>query len=126
VVSFHALLVKLTATAVTHAQIDFPQYYDPIQKYGPEECITSLQTAVGVIDALLDVSDPVPAILKGLFGLNELEDDDFADVIASPLGELSNTVSADSRILAGAELEPQGQHNGFRRLLLGPHCRQRG
>jgi hypothetical protein len=72
--------------AVTHAQIDFPQYYDPIQKYGPEECITALQTAVGTIDALLDMSEPVPSIVKGLFGLRELEDDDFASTISASLG----------------------------------------
>lgn len=72
---------------MTHAQINFPQYFDPIQEYGPVDCISALQSAVKTIDTLLDLPGPVPTFVKGMFGLEALKDDaDFADVISSPLG----------------------------------------
>lgn len=75
-------------SAVTHAQVNFPEYHDPIQQYGPEDCISALQSAVKTIDTLLDLPHPVPSVLKGMFGLEHLKDDaDFAEVISSPLGE---------------------------------------
>ena len=74
--------------AVTHAQINFPQYHDPIQKYAPAECIATLQSAIKTIDSLLDLPEPVPTALKTLFGLGELKDNsDFADVLISPTGK---------------------------------------
>ncbi|AAW43974.1 conserved hypothetical protein [Cryptococcus deneoformans JEC21] len=78
----------IASSAVTHAQIDFPQYYDPIQEYGPPECISTLRRAIIFIDNILDHprATGFPQLLKGLFGLGALEDDDFADVISSPLG----------------------------------------
>ncbi|RSH95203.1 hypothetical protein EHS25_000289 [Saitozyma podzolica] len=76
----------IASSAVTHAQVVFPQYYDPIQTYGPEDCISEIQSAVIAIDAVLDMPTPISTILKGLFGLQELEHDDFADVVGSPLG----------------------------------------
>lgn len=78
----------IASSAVTHAQIDFPQYYDPIQEYGPPACISTLQRAIIFIDNMLDHprATGFPQLLKGLFGLGALEDDDFADVISSPLG----------------------------------------
>jgi hypothetical protein len=39
-----------------------------------------------LIDTILDSPGPLPGLLKGLFGLAELEDDDFAEVLQSPLG----------------------------------------
>lgn len=85
--SGHPLILTNHHTAVTHAQINFPQYFDPIQQYAPQECIAAIQSSVSVIDKVLDLPQPAPRLLKGLFGLSELEDDDFADVLQSPLGE---------------------------------------
>ncbi|KAK1922604.1 serine carboxypeptidase S28-domain-containing protein [Papiliotrema laurentii] len=77
----------IASSAVTHAQVNFPEYHDPIQQYGPEDCISALQSAVKTIDTLLDLPHPVPSVLKGMFGLEHLKDDaDFAEVISSPLG----------------------------------------
>lgn len=73
--------------AVTHAQVNFPQYFDPIQEYAPQDCIAAIRSSVKAIDSILDMPGPLPGLLKGLFGLAMLEDDDFADVIQSPLGE---------------------------------------
>jgi hypothetical protein len=73
--------------AVTHAQVNFPQYHDAVIKYGPEKCIDTLLSAVETIDKLLDLPEPVPSFLKGLFGLEGLSDNaDFGDIISSPLG----------------------------------------
>jgi hypothetical protein len=49
--------------------------------------MAAIRSSVKAIDGILDMPGPLPGLLKGLFGLAELEDDDFADVIQSPLGE---------------------------------------
>ncbi|OCF35690.1 serine carboxypeptidase [Kwoniella heveanensis BCC8398] len=83
----HLVWGAIASSAVTHAQINFPEYYDPIQRYAPEECITTLQQAILIIDSLLNHPEPIPTLLKGVFGLSELAgNDDFADVIQAPLG----------------------------------------
>ncbi|WVW79480.1 hypothetical protein I302_101449 [Kwoniella bestiolae CBS 10118] len=83
----HLVWGAIASSAVTHAQINFPQYYGPIQQYAPEGCIDTLQTAIELIDHLLDQPEPIPRYLKGLFGLEELVgNEDFADVISGPLG----------------------------------------
>jgi hypothetical protein len=44
-------------------------------------------SAVETIDKLLDLPEPVPSFVKGLFGLEGLSDHaDFGDIISSPLG----------------------------------------
>ncbi|KAL7421306.1 Serine carboxypeptidase S28 [Cryptotrichosporon argae] len=76
----------IASSAVTHAQIDFPQYYDPIQSYGPPACIAALQSAIKTVDAVLALPGPAARALKALFGLAELGNADFGDVLSSPLG----------------------------------------
>jgi len=77
-------------SAVTHAQIEFHEYYDVIQQYAPEECINALQSAIKTIDTLLDLPEPIPGALKTLFGLGQLADKaDFARTIEAPLGKSS-------------------------------------
>ena len=67
--------------------MNFPQYHDPIIKYGPEKCIDTLLSAIESIDKLLDLPEPVPSLVKGVFGLEGLSDNaDFGEVISSPLG----------------------------------------
>lgn len=62
------------------------EYYDPIQTYAEPTCIVTLQGAIRAIDLLLEMPHPVPSLLKGLFGLGGLENDDFGSVLQSPLG----------------------------------------
>ncbi|WVN88054.1 uncharacterized protein L203_103253 [Cryptococcus depauperatus CBS 7841] len=81
----HLVWGAIASSAVVHAQINFPQYFDPIQQYGPSDCINTLQRAIEFIDNMLDRPGPWPKIFKGFFGLDVLEDEDFADVISSPL-----------------------------------------
>ncbi|KAK8843963.1 hypothetical protein IAR55_006755 [Kwoniella newhampshirensis] len=77
----------IASSAVTHAQVDFPQYFDPVQRYGPEECISALRSTIKAIDVILDMPAPLPTLLKSLFGLEQLEDNtDFADVLVTPTG----------------------------------------
>jgi hypothetical protein len=104
--------------AVTHAQVNFPQYYDPIQEYGPEDCISALQSSIKVIDLILDLPEPAPTLLKGLFGLEELKSHaDFADVISSPLGKRPaspmDTLAELAGFWQGKNWDPAVGSNGF-------------
>ncbi|BEJ15770.1 hypothetical protein CspHIS471_0503750 [Cutaneotrichosporon sp. HIS471] len=76
----------IASSAVTHAQINMAEYFDPIQKYADQTCIATLQGAIRAIDALLELPHPVPTLLKGLFGVAGLENDDFGGVLQYPLG----------------------------------------
>ncbi|TVY92702.1 putative extracellular serine carboxypeptidase [Lachnellula willkommii] len=67
---------------------EYPEWYDPIQKFGPQDCISSINGIIAKIDSLV-ASNNTAAIqeLKGLFGLEDLEDiRDFAMTIAFPIG----------------------------------------
>lgn len=60
--------------------------YDPIQKFGPSDCISSINAIVAKIDSIVDANN-TKAIndLKAIFGLESLEDiRDFAMTIAFP------------------------------------------
>ncbi|TVY16508.1 putative extracellular serine carboxypeptidase [Lachnellula arida] len=67
---------------------EYPEWYDPIQKFGPQDCISRINGIVAKIDSLV-ASNNTAAIqeLKGLFGLENLQDiRDFAMTIAFPIG----------------------------------------
>jgi len=60
--------------------------YEPIQKFGPQDCISSVNGIIAKIDQLVD-SHNTEAIqeLKTIFGLQDLKDiRDFAQTIAWP------------------------------------------
>lgn len=101
------------------------EYFDPIQKYADQKCIATLQGAIRAIDALLDLPHPVPTLLKGLFGVAELENDDFGNLLQSPLGSLGGG-PADGRVLAGTELGPGGQQHRLGGVLRRAHERWEG
>lgn len=82
----HLVWGAIASSAVTHAQVEFHEYFDPIQQYGDPECISTLQQAVEAIDVILDLPGPAAGILKGMFGLQGLADDDFGDVLQMPIG----------------------------------------
>ena len=44
----------IASSAPVHPKIEFPQYFDAIQEYGLEECVSALQSAIMAIDELLD------------------------------------------------------------------------
>lgn len=103
---------KLTS-AVTHAQINMAEYYDPIQKYGDDKCISTLQVAIKAIDALLEMPHPIPQMVKGLFNLTELENDDFGSVLQSPLGKLTWPSELTSGYWQAQNWDPAVSTEGF-------------
>lgn len=64
---------------------DYPRY-NPIQKFGPQDCIGRLNAIVEKIDQLIAANNTAAIQqLKGLFGLQEVEDiRDFVYTIAFP------------------------------------------
>ncbi|KAI1816653.1 peptidase S28 [Poronia punctata] len=87
--TFHG---SISSSGVIHGQLEYPQWYDPIQKLAPQDCVGSINDIIDNIDILLLLSsdrDRVAAIreLKEIFGLGKLKDlRDFAQTIAFPLG----------------------------------------
>ncbi|KAI0116341.1 peptidase S28 [Nemania sp. FL0031] len=78
----------VSSSGVIHGQVEYPQWYDPIQKFGPQDCVASINDIIDKMDAVV-LSNNQPAIreLKSIFGLSALEDiRDFAQTIAFPLG----------------------------------------
>jgi hypothetical protein len=66
---------------VTHASLSNWEYYDIIRTAADPICISHLQYATVVIDALLGVPY-VKGYVKSLFGLQDLaHDDDFVSVL---------------------------------------------
>lgn len=58
-----------------------------MQKFGPQDCIGSINGIVDKIDHVFETCDePVIKHMKSIFGLGSLDDADFAATIAFPLG----------------------------------------
>lgn len=84
----------IASSAVTHAQVNFPEYFDAIRQAAPAKCMRTLEAAVEAIDeALTAPTGTWKRVVKRLFGLEGLQDDgDFAEVRAerrrgSPVGK---------------------------------------
>ena len=78
----------IASSAVIHAVLAYPEWYAPIQKYAPQDCVASINDIIDKFDALVSANN-VEAIneFKGIFGLEDLTDNrDFAMTIAFPLG----------------------------------------
>jgi hypothetical protein len=62
--------------------------YDPVQKYGPQDCIARINNIVDKTDALIAANNTAAIDqLKDLFGLQELADlRDFVYTMALPVG----------------------------------------
>ncbi|KAG8970253.1 hypothetical protein FRC03_010443 [Tulasnella sp. 419] len=81
----------IASSAVTHAAIDYSDYFEVIRRTNNQTCVGHIESAIKAIDRILDtpfMSKP----LKTLFGLAELQhDDDFASVLTYPLGAVQAT-----------------------------------
>lgn len=78
----------IASSGVIHAQVNYPQWYSPIQLLAPQDCVASINNIVDKIDSLVD-SQQEDAIekLKDIFGLSALTDiRDFAQTISFPIG----------------------------------------
>lgn len=78
----------IAASGVIQVSVEYPVWYDPIQKYGPADCVSSINAIVDKFDSLVAANNTAAIQeFKALFGLESLTDNrDFAKTIAYPLG----------------------------------------
>jgi hypothetical protein len=78
----------IASSGTIHAQKEYPEWYTPVQKYGPQDCISRINAIVDKIDYLIETKqEEAVQQLKEIFGLGALNDlRDFAMTIAFPLG----------------------------------------
>ena len=78
----------IASSAVIHAQVEYPEWYKPIQLLAPQDCVASINDIVDKMDSLVDAkNDAALEELKSIFGLEALTDiRDFAQSIAFPIG----------------------------------------
>ncbi|EGC49684.1 extracelular serine carboxypeptidase [Histoplasma capsulatum var. duboisii H88] len=75
----------ISSSGVTKAIYDYWEYFEPVRKYGPPECVSTTQKFVDMVDAIIiGLGDPKKTRrLKSFFGLEGLtHNDDFANVLA--------------------------------------------
>lgn len=74
----------IAASAPIKVSVGYPEWYNPIQKYAPQDCVTRINNIVDKFDSLITKNN-TKAIneFKALFGLESLTDNrDFAAAIA--------------------------------------------
>ncbi|KAJ3571167.1 hypothetical protein NPX13_g5479 [Xylaria arbuscula] len=87
----------IASSAPIHVVIGYPEWYNPIQKYAPQDCVNRINNIIDKFDALVAKNNRVAIKqFKALFGLEVLTDHrDFASAIVDPIGNpgfyLSNT-----------------------------------
>lgn len=76
------------SSATTQALLDYPQWYNPIMKYAPSDCVSRIIDIIDKMDALVASNNTIAIQqFKSLFGLGDLHDiRDFAMTIAFPIG----------------------------------------
>ncbi|EED18492.1 extracelular serine carboxypeptidase, putative [Talaromyces stipitatus ATCC 10500] len=75
----------IASSAVTEAIVDYWQYWEPIRRNAPQNCIHTVENLTGVLDNLAHNTSAVKD-LETLFGLQDLSHvDDFANVLSYPL-----------------------------------------
>lgn len=79
---------SIASSAVVHAQVSYPEYFEAIRQWAPRECMNTLEHTIETIDTLLEIGGGMlQKQVMGLFGLSELEHvEDFGDVLSSALG----------------------------------------
>ncbi|KAI4247810.1 MAG: hypothetical protein LQ352_006090 [Teloschistes flavicans] len=78
----------IASSGVTKTVLAYPEWYAPIQKFAPQDCVTSINNIIDKFDALVS-SNNLKGIsdFKAVFGLEALKDNrDFAMTIAFPIG----------------------------------------
>lgn len=75
----------ISSSGVTAAIQDYWQYNEAVRKYGPGGCGDVLAKITKVIDAALSSGDKDKAKqFKAIFGLDELQDDEFGNTLGPP------------------------------------------
>ncbi|KAK4501445.1 hypothetical protein PRZ48_007254 [Zasmidium cellare] len=78
----------LASSGLTKGVLGYPEWYDPIQKFAPQDCTASLNGIIDKIDTVFANGNANQIHhMKSIFGLETLHDNgDFAQTIAYPLG----------------------------------------
>jgi hypothetical protein len=78
----------IASSALIHGQVEYPEFYDPIQQLAPQDCVGSINDIVDNLDSLIRANNTAAIQdLKAIFGLSALQDiRDFAQTIAFPIG----------------------------------------
>jgi hypothetical protein len=76
------------SSATVQATLSYPQWYDPIVKFGPSDCVSRIIGIVEKADALIKSGNKEGIqAFKDLFGLGDLKNlGNFAETIAFPIG----------------------------------------
>ncbi|KAG6816405.1 hypothetical protein H0H87_006209 [Tephrocybe sp. NHM501043] len=82
----------IASSAVTHAALSNWEYMEVIRRAADAKCSSHLENSIVTIDHILD-QPHFKGLLKGLFGLKDLEhDEDFVSLLTSPLGSWQSKV----------------------------------
>ncbi|KAL9069355.1 MAG: hypothetical protein Q9157_006194 [Trypethelium eluteriae] len=78
----------IAASAPIHVVLGYSEWYAPIQKFAPQDCVASINAIIDKMDYLISTNNTAAIQeLKSIFGLGSLGDiRDFAMTIAFPLG----------------------------------------
>lgn len=80
------------SSAVTEAIVDYWEYYEAARLFAPGDCATVTQKLTHVVDTILEEgTKEEKKLLKDVFGLGELRDDDFAAVLSRGISGLQST-----------------------------------
>ncbi|RUO95690.1 serine carboxypeptidase S28-domain-containing protein [Jimgerdemannia flammicorona] len=92
------VFAAVASSAPVEIKTEFWNYYDPIIRYGPMNCIDAIISTVEQVDQILFSNDSDAKLeLFTKFGLSGLKhDDDFASWIEYPLGGWQNILPGDN------------------------------
>ncbi|PVI03124.1 hypothetical protein DM02DRAFT_698935 [Periconia macrospinosa] len=78
----------IASSAAVSAKVEYPNWYNPILRYGPSDCVSRIVGIINKVDEVIDSGDETAIHdLKDVFGLADLHDiKDFAQAISYPLG----------------------------------------
>jgi hypothetical protein len=76
------------SSATTYTKLEYPEWYNPIIRLGPSDCISRIINIVDKIDQVIGSGDESAiAEMKNVFGLGALQNiGDFAQTISYPIG----------------------------------------
>ncbi|CAO3607532.1 unnamed protein product [Cunninghamella blakesleeana] len=83
------VFASIPSSAPVEMKYNFYEYFQPIQKYGDEHCIKSIESVIRYVDHILlnPFNYHGKKALKKQFGVEDIQhDDDFAELLTYPLG----------------------------------------
>ncbi|KAI0435247.1 extracelular serine carboxypeptidase-like protein [Xylaria sp. FL1042] len=85
----------IASSAPIHVVVGYPEWYGPIQKFAPQDCVARINNIIDKFDDLVAKNHQAAITkFKALFGLEVLTDHrDFASAIVDPIGNPGNYFS---------------------------------